>query len=592
MIKSIQEDRKTFVYRFLEASIGLTSIGFLASLVLFSIFDATRSYVSIFLILYGLLWVLKLTLNTSYTVYSYKQLRRWESFDWDKFWTNTKRNWKSAVNQLESFKETYSKSGNWQLGMEKDLRGMKDIVGTKYADFAGIYQVNIFSIYNESAEVLLKSLKCIYDSKYDLDKLLVIVSQEARNGQHKNSLVRDRVAEQKWLHSEYISETDLKLVYSTKHYSQPKQKSKLDSYTKSEFADYKLAPKKLNIIFTEHPDGLVGEVKGKASNEDWGGRQASLFIKSKKIDPELVLVTSLDADSHISPYFYHNLSYRFCLSSDRLNIGYQPIHVYSNNFFQTGVWPRQVAAQTTLHNMSQLAIDNETSFFAIYSAPLVVLQQVNFWVREVIAEDSTLFIKCLAYFKGNFRAVPFYGEFAGDAVESDDYLDAVVIQYKQLLRWAWGGVEGFPYMIKKFFLEENTSKIDLRVRLKWSFLLFTNHVFWSSTPLIFSVGVLLPRLLGGDVFGATPVSQNLAIFSQYFSWLSFIFLAIFSYITFVYVGQKAEQTTGAKWYNWLALLAQCMFSPLIFFLMGFPALEAQLRGIFGRYLTYLVTPKK
>jgi hypothetical protein len=235
---------------------------------------------------------------------------------------------------------------------------------------------------------------------------------------------------------------------------------------------------------------------------------------------------------------------------------------------------------------------NNIAFFAIYSAPLTVLQRVDFWVREIIAEDSTLFIKCLAYFKGKFRAVPFYGVFEGDAVEADDYIDALLVQYKQLQRWSWGGVEGFPYMFKKFFLEKNSHEIDLRVRIRWTFLTFSNHFFWSSTPLIFSIGVLLPQLLGGDLFRAKPIAQNLAIFSQYFSWLSFVFLAIFSYITFAYVGVKAKANTGAKWYNWVILGVQCAISPVIYFFMGIPALDAQIRGIFGKYLTYLVTPKK
>jgi hypothetical protein len=592
MKNSIQEARKTLIYRFLEASIGLTSIGFLILLVVLSIFDSTRSAVSIFLILYSLLWVLKLSLNTSFTLYSYKQLKRWEKFDWEKFITFTQTDWQKAVLQLENFKKIYKNSTDWQSRISSDISHMDIIKGSKFANFTGIYHVNIFSIYNEPAEVLLKSLKCIYQSKYNLDKILVIVTQEARNGADNNQLVRNKVAENDWVNSQYLTEKDLELVYNDQHYAQNNENNVLKNYQNSYFDQFKLDAAKLNIIFTEHPDGLVGEVKGKASNEDWGGRQASLFVKSKGIDPELVLVTSLDADSHISEYFYHNLSYKFCLTPNRLEIGYQPIHVYSNNFFQTGVWPRQVAAQTTLHNMSQLAIDDETSFFAIYSAPLTVLQRVDFWVREVIAEDSTLFIKCLAYFKGNFRAVPFYGVFEGDAVESDDYLEAILIQYKQLQRWAWGGIEGFPYMFKKFFLEKDVSQIDLRVRLKWIFLLFSNHFFWSSTPIIFSVGVLLPRVLGGDLFGAKPIAQNLALFSQYFSWLSFIFLAVFSYITFAYVGTKAKQSTGAHWYNWLGLVVQCAISPLIYCVMGIPALDAQIRGIFGKYLTYLVTPKK
>jgi len=93
-------------------------------------------------------------------------------------------------------------------------------------------------------------------------------------------------------------------------------------------------------------------------------------------------------------------------------------------------------------------------------------------------------------------------------------------------------------------------------------------------------------------FRDTQIAYNLSVFSQYFAWMSFVFLAIFSYITIVYIGGKAMKNADVKWYHWLLIGVQCAVSPLIYVAMGIPGIDAQLRGIFGKYLAYVVTPKK
>jgi hypothetical protein len=504
--------------------------------------------------------------------------------DWVKLFDYLGKDQQKAVELLNTFADKYKKKIDLPKKVEDQITVLKANNGTKYANPNDVFHVNIFSIYNEGPEVLLKSLKCIYESQYHLDKLVVFVSQEGRYGEEENSKIRDKVAETEWLNTYNLSEKDLDTVYSTEHLT-------LD-YEQTVFDKVKFAKGKLTVVFTQHPDGLIGEIKGKSSNEDWGGRQASLFLKSKNIDPELTLVTSLDADSHIGTYFYHNLSYTFCTTTDRLHTGYQPIHSYSNNFFETGIWPRQVATQTGLANLTNLGIEGETPFFAIYSVPMCVLQEVDFWVREVIAEDAMVFNKCLVYFDGNFKVVPFYGVFEGDAVEAEDFIEGVLSQYLQLQRWAWGGIEDFPYIYKHFFWEEKGKKMDLRLRLKWTYLKFSNHFFWSSSPVIFSVGLMLPQIFGGEAFRQTQTAQNLVILSQYFAWTSFIFIVSFGYITYEYFAYRASDRKKLTLSQIVMVGIQLLLSPFLYGLMGIPALDAQIRGIRGKYLGYWVTPKK
>lgn len=525
---------------------------------------------------------LKVSLHGIYTIYTYKNLRRWEEFFEEYDFKNFSL--KSTIDLLTKFKEKYKNLLDWKEKTETDIEVLNQNSKNKFADPRKIIQIPIFTIYNESAEILTRSLKAVFESDYDLQNLIVFISQESRYGEENNQKLRKQIEDLNWVNFYNLSENDLEIVYCENH---------LDlEYQKNTFDNVKLSKTRLNIVFTQHPDGLVGEIKGKASNEDWAGRQLSLFVKSRKIDPELVMVTSLDSDSRIGKNFFQMLSFRYCLTPERLKSGFQPLPVYTNNFFSANLFPRLVATNTTIWHMILYSLLDELHFFANYCVPLVVLQKVDFWVREVIAEDSLLFAKCLVRFKGDFKVVPFYGIFEGDAVDGEDYFQTIMNQYQQLQRWAWGGIEGFPYKFYNFFCIPSGNEIDLRKRLKFTFNEFINHFFWSTSPIIFTILVFLPQLFGGITYRESSANLNLWLFSQYFAWLSFIFLIISSYITFKYIGTKALKNYPAKWYDWFLVSLQWVISPMIFIMWGPPALNVQIRGIFGWYLGYWVTPKK
>ncbi len=580
-MQSITEDRKNPRYRFLEGSIGYASISILIFVFVITIINPSAT--SVLLIICSLLWLLKYTLNVMYTIYSYQRLRRWEKLDWVEFINDVQHQPKKAFQTLDKFQHQHKSKLNWVSEIEGYKQGLIEAQDTKYSKPLDIYQFATFSIYNEPPEVLAKSLEYIFNSGYPLDKICVFVSQEQRAGEVINNTTKDYVEKLDWTTTHDFLEEDLEIVYA---------KHKSLQYSNSEAKKTKLSKTKLNIFFTQHPDGLVGEIKGKASNEDWGTRQASLWSKARDIDPEMTMATSLDADSHIGKYFFHNLVFRYITTKDKLRSGYQPVHVYSNNFFQVHVIPRLIATQTGISNLTNLTLEGENPFFAIYALPLTTLQEVDFWIRDVIAEDAMLFNKCLIHFDANFTVYSFYGIFEGDALEGETFIQSLVGQYKQLQRWAWGGVEDFPYIYKNFFWTERGQKIDLRKRLRWVYLKFSNHLFWSSAPLLFSVGMILPSLLGGRAFRQNPASQNLSLFSTYFSWASFIFIFTFAYITLFYFARKATKGKRLTFWQSLAAISQFLISPIIFGLIGIPALDAQIKGIRSKYLGYWVTPKK
>ncbi len=579
---SVLESRKKRHYRFLEAFLGTCTIGFIFLIITTSFLFPVHT--SVFLIVFSFMWLLRTSMIMIYTIYGYKNISRWNQLEWPSFVKQLTQNYEQGKKSLEKWREKYKGALDWEIKVETDLDEYEKIQGTKFAQIDKIYHAPVFAVYNESAEVLIPSLKSIYNSGYDLSKIVVFISQEARVGEEFNQKIYESISQEKWVNTYNISERNLEKVYSEEH-------ERL-IYSSKIFKEVKLSKNRLNIVFTQHPDGLKGEIKGKASNEDWGGRQISLFTKSKKIDPELILVTSLDADSRVGRDFFYKLSYKFCVTSDRFNAGFQPMPIYSNNYFQSISISRLVATQTTLYQFCKSSLDGENEFFANYSLPLITLQKVNFWVRDVIAEDYLLYAKCLIHFQGKFRVVNFYGQFMGDAVEAEDYLGTVNNQYKQLQRWSWGGVESFPYLFTHFFLDENKHKIPLKLRLKVLGLLFTNHFFWATSPITFSIIMILPTFFGGHQFLEEPISVNLWLFSQYFAWISFLFLIIYGFITFNFVAKSALNDRKITGYAALLIILQWIISPFVYGLMGFPALDSQFRGVRGKYLGYWVTPKK
>jgi hypothetical protein len=99
-------------------------------------------------------------------------------------------------------------------------------------------------------------------------------------------------------------------------------------------------------------------------------------------------------------------------------------------------------------------------------------------------------------------------------------------------------------------------------------------------------------MFGSQQYRESAVQLNLWIFGQYFTWISFVYLIISSYITFAFIARKATKNIKVRWYHWIVVSLQWVVSPAIFIMMSPPALDVQIRGILGKYLGYWVTPKK
>jgi hypothetical protein len=86
-----------------------------------------------------------------------------------------------------------------------------------------------------------------------------------------------------------------------------------------------------DLWVTVHPDGRVGEIKGKASNEAWAAKEAKEKLLKMGYKMEHITITSCDADSIFNPRYFSALTFRFCTNPQRYHRFWQsPIFWYNN----------------------------------------------------------------------------------------------------------------------------------------------------------------------------------------------------------------------------------------------------------------------
>lgn len=576
---TVEELRTNWKYRFFEGFTGMTAVLFILILVVLAIWFPT--FLAVFLIIYSFFIVLKSSLHTIYTFYTFNNVYRWENIKWQTLLQQMQTDSEAAKHQMKAYQDQYKDKLNWTHEWNELLSVYDQNLGTKLESPLDLFQIVFVPIYNESVEVMIQSIQRIHNSGYPLDKIWLVIAREARAGEDFNLSIQTKLQNLEWtnvidLDQNSTENTNLK---NTQYYKQ--------------FASQ---PNKLTILLCKHPADLSGEIKGKGSNLDWAGRQVSALIeelpKAQTLDEETTLITVLDCDSRPGKNFFQILAFRYCLTADRQNVGFQPIPVFTNNYFDSTLLSSLVATGTTLWNFVQSSIPEEIHHFANYSVSLKLLRQTKFWVKDLVSEDSLFFDKNFCELEGKYRSLPTFAYFESDVVESDTFGEALFNQYKQLRRWAYGGVEGMSYLANRLLLQPEGKKIDARKRFMILYNEWVGHFFWSTMPFVFCFIMFLPSIFNTD-FSNTVVASNLSFFSQAFSLMSYGFLFVNGFVILHFIKTRlAHRNIKLDWHHYLDIFLQIIVSPIMFAIWFLPPIEAQIRGIFGWYLGFWVTPKK
>jgi len=402
-----------------------------------------------------------------------------------------------------------------------------------------IYQAIIFATYKEEVETLVPSFQAIVDSDFPNNRIIMVLATEKRDAER--------------------ARRNAKILGD------------------------KFGNKFFQFIVTEHPD-IPGEVKAKGANVKWAAKHLQKFIDSRNIPYENVIVTTCDADTRIHPKYLSCLAYKYLANPNRTRRSFQPIPLYNNNIWQAPALSRLIAFGNSFWQLIEATRPWRLINFSTHAMSLKTLVEMDFWDTTVVNEDSRQYWRAYFKFDGDHEVVPIFVPIYMDAVLAENYWQTIKDQYLQKRRWYYG-VEHFPYVVTEAI--EN-SRIPFWDRLVKIYRLFEANYSLATSSIYIAVIAWLPILFGPG-FSETVLAQNLPTIIRVLLGLTWVGLVASMIISTLLLPPRPKGYGRRKS---LEMVTQWILIPITAILFSsFPAIDAQTRLMFGKYLTFRVTKK-
>lgn len=340
------------------------------------------------------------------------------------------------------------------------------------------------------------------------------------------------------------------------------------------------------ILPTIHPSNLPDEIPGKGSNLHFAGARSQEYIDSLGLNYDNVIVSSFDVDTCVHPEYFSYLTYLFLTNDKPTRTSYQPVALYSNTIWDAPAPVRVAAFGTTFWLMTELARPERLFTFSSHSMSFRMLTDVGFWEKDIVTEDSRIFLQGFFRYHGDYSVTPMYLPVTMDTVYGETYWKYLIALYKQQRRWAWG-VEHFPYMMSRFAADPLIS-----ARKKWKYIF--NHLegmfTWATAPILIFILGWLPLHVATASGTTSLFLQNAPLTLEWLMRFAMIGVFASALVSLTLVPRCPPHRH--KLY-WLIMLLQWLLLPITFILFGaFPAIDAQTRLMLGKYLGFNVTAKK
>jgi hypothetical protein len=493
-----KKDRRLF--RFLEILPGALSWG--ALLIFIFLSWQKPIWVAFFIIAFDIYWLLKTAFFSFHQQAGFKKMKENLKIDW-----------------LEKLKEL------------------------PVTDWEDIHHLVIFPMYKEGLEIIRPAFKALVDSKYPLDKMIVVLATEQRVGQSAQ-----KIAQQ----------------------------------VKKEFGK-----KFFRFLVTVHPENIEGELAGKGSNETWAGRKVKKeIIDLLKIPYENIIVSSLDIDTQVYPYYFACLTYNYLTCKDPLRSSFQPIPTYNNNIWDAPAISRVVAMGATFWYSIQQVRSERLATFSSHSMSFKAIVEMDFWPVKNVSEDSRIFWKSYLFYDGNYQSIPLFYPVSMDANLAHNIWQTTVNVFKQQTRWSWG-VENVPYFT---FGAIKNKAMALKKKIFHCFNIWEGFWSWATNSLFIFLLGWLPLVLGGEEFNMTVLSYNLPRMTRTIMAVAMIGLVVSAFYALRLLPPRPKKYSSWR-YIWMIL--QWALIPIVMIVFGaIPALVSQTRLMIGKYMGFWVTVKK
>ncbi len=413
------------------------------------------------------------------------------------------------------------------------------IEGKNYLDY---YHLIFLPTYKEDYAVLEDTFNSLMAAFYPKDKMIIVLAGEERVGTS-------------------FGETAVKI-------------------------EQKFGANFFKFLITVHPKNLPDEIPGKGSNINWAGHEAKKMIDALGIPYAKIIVSTFDIDTRVHPEYFAHLTYTFLMHKNPLRSSFQPIPLYHNNMWDSPGVLRVAAFGTTFWLLAELMRPERLFTFSSHSMSWQALVDVDFWQKDIVSEDSRIFLQCFFRYDGDYSVTPLFVPVYMNTPRSTGFWRSLKGLYLQQRRWAWGA-ENIPYMISKFL---SKTKISLGKKFKYGFNLIEGMYSWATAPiLIFILGRLPLYVANGDfkskaLFANTPFTLE---FLMTLAMSGVLFSAILSFFLL------PKKPANLPWWQNLSIVVQWIFLPVTLIIFGaIPAIDAQTRLMIGKKLGFWVSEKK
>jgi len=361
-----------------------------------------------------------------------------------------------------------------------------------------------------------------------------------------------------------------------------------DFLPKAELIKQEFEKKFYKLFITIHPDNLPGEIKGKGANANWMGHRSKEMIDALGLKYEDLVVSYFDSDTSVHPEYFSHLTYKYLTHPTPMRVSYQPAVNYNNNIWDAPAAMRVTAFGTIFWLLMDLMRPDRLYTFSSHSMSFRALTDVGFWQKDIVTDDSRIFLQCFFRYNGDYEVQPMYIPVSMDTVMDKNYWKGFKNLYKQQRRWAWG-VEHFPYMMINF---GKNKIIPWTKKLKYAWNLTEGMYSWATAPiLIFILGRLPLYVAGKSVMSSSVIVQNAPFVLEWLMMAAMIGILFSAIISILILPPRPK---GHSRWKYLVMFFQWLLLPITLIIFGsIPATEAQTRLMLPKkyHLGFFVTPK-
>ncbi|MFC1651893.1 glycosyltransferase family 2 protein [Patescibacteria group bacterium] len=538
-------------YRFTEMIPAFLSYTILLAPVIIAFFSPV--VVAYIVILFDLFWFFRVVSMSVCLILGYSRVQKTSHIDWlglCKKSAGLNASLKKINREIKELEKEHgfktSQRGPFHVGVKghylaqyrvlinqkKELLKLREL-RKDVPHWRSLYHLVVVPTYNEKLHVLLPSMEALIKSQYPLDRVIFVLATEER------ALTRAK-----------INIKALKKRYGNKFFK---------------------------FIATVHPKDLPGENKVKSANTTYAVQQAEKFLNKKGIKPEKVIVTAMDCDTRVHPQYLSCLTFKYLITKKREHHTYQPSIMLFNRIWDVPAANRLAAIGSSFWTMIEAMRPERMRIFSSHAVGLKALQDVGYWDKTIIPDDSRIYWQTYFKYGGKAELVPLNIPVYLDAVLADNYVKTLKEQYLQLRRWSWGVID-IPYVVKNNLLD---NKIPFLKKFVQTYRIFESFLTWATMPLFLSIITWVPLIVNRN-FSETILGHNYPMIGSLVLTYATIGLIVTVIISLLLL---PPQPKSYPFWKRFIFIPQWIIYPIFTILLGsLPALDSQTRLLFGKYL--------